>query len=233
VFRQRALEAELMDKATFGPQEVNDTFRFIEPVNRWLGGSRAILSFFERESQSWSTSQSYEILDVGCGSGDIPVTLARWGQRRGFRLHIQAIDNHPDTLELARHRGRNYPEITFDRQDLYDLAGDQADYVLLSMLLHHLPDDAIPAVLQRMLTVCRRKVAVNDLLRAPLAYCGTWLFSLFASAVFRHDARLSVRKGFTLDELKKLLADHGFRSFHVERHFFYRFLLTLDKKEPV
>ena len=35
-----------MDKATFGPQEVNDTFRFIEPVNRWLGGSRAILSFF-------------------------------------------------------------------------------------------------------------------------------------------------------------------------------------------
>jgi hypothetical protein len=58
-----------------------------------------------------------------------------------------------------------------------------------------------------------RKLVVNDLVRAPLHYLSTWAFTWFASPVFRHDARLSIRKGFTLDELRGLLQDGGFGDF--------------------
>ena len=52
-------------------------------------------------------------------------------------------------------------------------------------------------------------MVINDLVRTPLAYLGTWLFSLAASPVFRHDARLSIRKGFTLRELHRLLSSRS------------------------
>ena len=69
---------------------------------------------------------------------------------------------------------------------------------------------------------------INDLVRAPLHYALAWALTLFASPVFRHDARLSIRKGFILNELERLLREGGVGNFHLERHFFYRFLLIVN-----
>lgn len=237
---RRANVNERMDSPDFSRQEVIDTFRFIEPVNRWFGGRRPLISFFERESREWERDRTYHLLDVGCGSGDIPVALARWARRSGYRLRVNAIDNHPDTVRLAQQRCRDYPEIDVSWRNMSDLRGENADYVLVSMLLHHFSDDEIPVVLAHLLAQCRcvetaschPKVIVSDLLRDPLAYLGTWLFSLAASPVFRHDARLSVRKGFTVPELRRLLSNGSLCHYRLEAHFFYRFLLILHKEEP-
>ena len=70
---------------------------------------------------------------------------------------------------------------------------------------------------------------VNDLVRAPLAYLSTWLFTLWTSPVFRHDARMSVRRGFRADELEGLLRDGGLYDFTLEKHFFYRVLLIVNQ----
>jgi SAM-dependent methyltransferase len=233
VSSRRPLDPEWMDLPTFDESQVVGTFRFIEIVNRWLGGSRALISFFERESRApgspWDAHRIYRILDAGCGSGDCVLALARWARRRGVRLHIDAVDSHPLTIDLARRNCAAFPEITCFRSDVFALER-RYDYVLMSMFLHHFPDDEVPSVLERLLARCRRKLVVNDLVRAPLHYAGTWLFTLLTSAVFRHDARLSVRKGFALDELEQLLRNHGLRSFRLERHFFYRFLLIFAKE---
>jgi 2-polyprenyl-3-methyl-5-hydroxy-6-metoxy-1,4-benzoquinol methylase len=248
VLSRRAVVSERMDAPDFSRQEVIDTFQFIGPVNRWFGGHRPLLSFFARESNNWSRDQTYRVVDVGCGAGDIPVALVRWARQRGFRLQVHAIDHHPETVRLAQQTCRAYPEIVVSQRDMADLRGENADYVLASMFLHHFRDDDVPAVLTRLLAQCRDakthtgtpsgflkdgpKVVINDLLRTPLAYAGTWLFSLVASPVFRHDARLSVRKGFTIPELHRLLALTGLRHYRLETHFFYRFLLVLYKENP-
>ena len=103
--------------------------------------------FFTRESREWEQGRTYHLLDVGCGSGDIPVALARWGRRSGYRLRIDAIDNHPDTVRLAQRTCRDYPEINVSLRDVFDLQAENADYVLASMFLHHFTDEEIPAVL--------------------------------------------------------------------------------------
>jgi hypothetical protein len=51
--------------------------------------------------------------------------------------------------------------------------------------------------------------------------------------VFRHDARLSVRRGFKHEELVGLLRDGGMEDYSLERHFFYRFLLIVKKTQKV
>jgi 2-polyprenyl-3-methyl-5-hydroxy-6-metoxy-1,4-benzoquinol methylase len=230
VSSRRPLDPEWMDLPTFDQPQVAGTFRFIEIVNRWLGGTAALISFFARESHEWPAGRVYRVLDAGCGSGDCAAALARWARRRGVRLRIDAFDNQPLAVDLARRNCGAFPEITCARRDVFALEGQRYDYVIMSMFLHHFPDEQVPSVLGHLLALCRRKLIVNDLVRSPLHYAGTWLFTLLTSDVFRHDARLSVRKGFAPAELEQLLHDHGIGDFRLERRFFYRFLLIVSKE---
>ena len=229
MLNERASGPELMDGPDFDLEKVHNTFRLLVPVNRLFGGIAPGLSFFRRESRSWDREQTYRILDLGCGAGDMAVALARWARRRGYRLEIDAIDHHPLIADLARERCRGYPEIKVSCRDVLQLEDGGHDYVHASQFVHHFPDDEVVPLLEHMLGLSRRKVVVNDLVRAPLAYLSTWLFTLWTSHVFRHDARLSVRRGFKVDELKALLRRGGMNGFRLEKHFFYRFLLIVEK----
>lgn len=229
MLQRRASELEWMDGPDFGPPLVAGTFRFLEPVNRLLGGHRPMLGFFRRECRAWDRQQTYHLLDVGCGAGDVPLALARWGRRAGYRLEIEGLDHNPPTVDLARQKCRPYPEISLVCADALSWHGHEYDYVLASQFLHHFPDEQVPSVLRLLLGMSRRKVVINDLVRAPLAYMATWLFTLVASPVFRHDGRISVRRGFTLVELQRLLRGNNLPPFRLDRHFFYRFQLVLEK----
>ncbi len=216
-----------MDRAEFGPAGVAATFRYLVPTNRLFGGVRPLLGFLEKERRGWEAGRLYRLLDVGCGAGDVAVALIRWARRRGLRLQVEALDRNPATVAYARPRCRPYPEILLRCGDVLDIEGPACDYLHASQFLHHFPDQAVPRLLQHLLGLCREKVVINDLRRARPAYAATWLYTLFTSPVFRHDARLSVRKGFDLMELARLLREGGFR-FRLERHFFYRFLLIVE-----
>ena len=165
---------------------------------------------------------------MGCGAGDVPAALVRWSRRRGYRVLVDAIDKHADIVALARRRCQNFPEISVPRKDVFHLDGHPYDYVHASRLIHHFPSKEVPSVLVFLLGLSERKLVVSDLVRAPLHYLSAWVFTLVSSPVFRHDARLSIRRGFTLDELNELLDRGQFVNFTLERHFFYRFLLIMS-----
>ncbi len=230
MLERRDTTPEWMDGPDFGRSGVLGTFRFLVPVNRWFGGVRPVLSFFRRESRTWERGRTYRVLDVGCGAGDVPLALVRWSRRQGYRLRVDAIDRHAITVELARQRCRDYPDISVSCRDVFDLDGQETryDYVHASQFLHHFPDEQVASVLRHLLGLCECKLVVNDLVRARLHYASAWVVTLFASPVFRHDARLSIRKGFTLDGLRGLLRGGGFDDFLLRWCFFYRFLLVLS-----
>ncbi len=234
MLKQRARGPELLDGEDFGLAEVHQTFDTLPTVNRLFGGVRPALSFFRRESRGWAPGQEVTVLDAGCGVGDVALALVRWARRAGHSLHVHGIDRHPLVVELARENCTGFPEIEITCGDVLALEGREGgqpyDYVHASQFVHHFPDEEVAPLLRHMLSLCRRKVVVNDLVRAPLAYLATWIFTLTTAPVFRHDARLSVRRGFRLDELTRLLHAAGLRSFALEKHFFYRFLLILDKE---
>lgn len=230
MLKERATGPEWMDDPDFDHQQVVDTFRFLVPVNRIFGGIQPSLSFFRRESRAWHRDRTYRILDAGCGVGDVAVALARWARRSGFRLQIDGVDLHPAIIELGLEKCRGYPEITLACQDVLQLQGAAYDYVHASQFLHHFPDEEVVPLLKHFLTLSRRAVVINDLLRAPLAYLATWLFTLWTSAVFRHDARMSVRRGFRTKELRALLEAGDLGNPRLEWHFFYRVLLILRKQ---
>jgi SAM-dependent methyltransferase len=229
MLEQRASGPELMDGPDFGPEEIADAFRYLVPVNYLFGGIRPGLSFFRRESQTWKREQTYRILDAGCGVGDAARAFVRWARRNGYQLRIDGVDRHPQIVDLGRQKCQAYPEITLACQDVLQLEGAVYDYVHASQFVHHFPDEQVVPVLRKLLALSRHKVVINDLVRAPLHYLGTWFLTLWTSAVFRHDARMSVSRGFRVEEIRALLRDGGLDDYRLERHFLYRFLLILDR----
>ena len=84
---QRSLEREYMDDHTPPEEVVDEVYRFLGAIGRWLGGTRATLRRFEELSRGWTVGERITVLDVASGGGDIARALIRWGRVRGFDLH--------------------------------------------------------------------------------------------------------------------------------------------------
>ena len=73
------------------------------------------------------------------------------------------------------------------------------------------------------LRVCRRAVLINDLIRSrthlALVYLG---LPLFRSRITWHDAPASVRRAYTVDEMRELLSRLPAQRIEMSRHYLYR-----------
>jgi ubiquinone/menaquinone biosynthesis C-methylase UbiE len=191
--KTRSLLPERLDVETPPRDLVERSYRFMAFVNRRLGGARATRLAFQEFAPRWGRGERIRVLDVASGTGDIPRMLAAWDPR----LEFTCIDLHADPLGAVRVRG-DALRLPF---------GDGSfDYVTTSLFLHHLTDEAAAGALREFDRVARRGMVMNDLLRRWRLYLWTKLFTLFANEIVRYDGPLSVKKSFTLNELRQLAA---------------------------
>ena len=119
--------------------EYQAAFRAVEWTNRHLGGASTLICPLESMVRSREAT-SFTVLDVGCGGGDIDESLAVWARRRQYGLTLIGIDSHPYAVRLARERAAGHPEINIVQSDFFEskFSEDSFDFVISSMLLHHL-----------------------------------------------------------------------------------------------
>jgi ubiquinone/menaquinone biosynthesis C-methylase UbiE len=97
-----------------------------------------------------------------------------------------------------------------------------ADLVFCSLALHHFAETDAVSVLREMARVGRLGTACVDLVRGRLAVFCIWLLTavVMRDPMTRHDARLSVRRAFTHEELRSLTERAGWRGL-VQTKFFW------------
>jgi SAM-dependent methyltransferase len=187
-------------------------------VNRRLGGIR----LSERAIDALAPGVGpLSLLDIGTGGADIPLALIDRARAAGRTLRVTGVDSRPEVLvaaALADPRVTATGELALHVADGLALPyGDRSfDVVHASLLVHHLDPDAATALLTEMARVTRLGVVVNDLVRGRLAYLGAWLLTrtVTRGRYTRHDAPLSVRRAYTVDELASLVAAAGLRVEH-------------------
>jgi hypothetical protein len=103
------------------------------------------------------------------------------------------------------------------------------DYVTATHFFHHLTDEEVVSILMEFDRVARRGIIVNDLLRSRRALAWIRLFTLFANPCVKADGPLSVRRSFTLAEIKALAARSGLHWLKVRVHFGHRFTLAGER----
>jgi ubiquinone/menaquinone biosynthesis C-methylase UbiE len=222
-----------MDRPDADPAMLARSLRFIRTINAALGYTRATLRHLERFSRTWSNRETIRVIDFATGSADVPRAVLRWADARGFDVRVVGVELHAETARTAARASSHDRRFTIVQADVLDLPfGDGSfDYALTSMFLHHLPDDHVVRVMQSMSRVARRGIIAADLIRNRRAYAWITLFTLVANPMLRHDARVSVRQGFTRGEILALRerAGIGFARFY--RHFGHRFVLAGQRVE--
>jgi len=226
---RRLEEAEHMDAVGVDAARLVRALKFIRRINALLGYTRATIGHLDRLTRALPTTRPITILDVATGSADVPQAILRWAKRRGRSVSITGLDLHAQTLDFARTQidGR----VPLVRGDALALPfGDGSfDVVMTSMFLHHLPTPLAVSVMREMDRVASRVVIVADLLRKRRAYQWISLFTCLSDPMVRHDARVSVRQSFTLDEAAALVRDAGLDYLRVHREMAHRFVVSGSK----
>ncbi len=154
------------------------------------------------------------ILDVGTGSADVPRAIARWARRKGLIVKITACDMHSQVARVAQLECADEPDIRIIQADITRLPFPTGsfDFAICSLLLHHLAESQVRTALCELRRTARHGVIVSDLVRGWLPYAGVVLAThmLSRNVITRNDGPLSVRRAYTVVEMRKLADEAGY-----------------------
>ncbi len=212
MFRERARGSEFLDRPDADPWFVAESYRFMKVVNRIGGGIRVVRRFLESELSQAPRDAPVTVLDIGAGDCDIPLTVARWADRRGYKVRFTCLDHDPKAVELSQSKIArcHCDNVQAVQADVFRYQpADKFDYAMGSMTFHHFTDEEIDRLIEHLRGFVRKAVLINDLHRCLANYVVCLILVLPLGPEIRHDALLSIRRGFKPRELVRLLAQHG------------------------
>jgi SAM-dependent methyltransferase len=166
------------------------------------------------EARRTRRGRPVRVLDVGAGHGGLLFKIGDWARRRRIPVELFGLDVGAEAVESATRaaleEGRKAAFRQGDARDVPFEAGAM-DVVLTTFMLHHLP----PGDVARVLAEVDRVAAVNffafDVRRSlpvvPLLW-GILALGAF-EAPSRHDAMVSLRRGYSLPEVHALCQAAG------------------------
>lgn len=225
-------QPELLDEGAGTPTDVQQNLAEMWRVNRYAGGLRALTQhLYPRLKQQ--RNETVTIADIGCGAANLGVHLVKWAQRNGLNVRVLAVDIAARNLHVARQTTLNTPAVHLVQADAMrpPFSFNTVDYVISSLVLHHFASATLIGLLQACFKLARCGIIMSDLVRGRLPMLAFHLAQpIFArNALTRHDGKLSIRRSYTLAELRTLAEEAELPDAQVHAHFPWRMTLVVDK----
>ena len=200
----RRRDEEILDDPEADPALALRSLRDVALANTFFGGRRAVLHELRAVLDHVGRGASCTLLDVGTGLGDIPRAAQRLGARRGIAVQTIGLEL---SVSLARAAATRCTLAVAADALALPFATTSVDVVTCSQVLHHFDDEPAARLLRECTRVARQAVIVGDLRRSWVAIAGLWAGSYLLGfhPVSRHDGIVSIRRGYTLDELRRLV----------------------------
>ncbi len=220
---ERVRTPELLDSDSGTPREVADSLVDLRMFNRFFGGVHVMGSLL-REVARRSGLKEMFWLDVAGGAGD----LARLTRQDLFR---SGIELRPVVLDRASsHMNGGQINICADALAL-PFRDNSFDVVSSTLFVHHLEPEELVRFAAEGLRVARQAFVINDLIRSPLhlalAYAG---LPIYRSRLTRNDAPASVRRAYTVDEMRGILERTEAAGISIKTFYLFRMGVTAWKK---
>jgi len=211
---------EQMDDPGLDPETYEEVLRDLARVNAWTLATRPTLGFLARGTKDMP---AFRLIDVGFGHGDMLRRIARWARRRNIAVDLIGVDLNPRSAQVARAATPIHWPIEYRTGDYKDVAGP-IDFVVSSLVAHHMTDDELDAFIRFMEAKAERGWMINDLHRLAFPYHGFALLARLIGAhrIVREDGRTSIGRAFRPEDWQAILAKAGVSAARIVRRFPFR-----------
>jgi len=227
-FSIRSNRLELLDQPDIPPADIERNMAELEFINHHLGGHAVTV---EGVMQLAKHQPHVHVCEIGCGGGDNGKAIEKSLQEKNIGLTYTGIDINPDCIRVAEKRVwlskssflvSDYKKVVF---------ANKPDILYCSLFCHHFKDAELVDMFRWMSENAKTGFFINDLHRHPLAYYLIRLLTaLFShSYLVKHDAPLSVLRGFRKKEMMYLLKQAGIDHFIMEWKWAFRWLIIVKK----
>ncbi len=203
-FGERSYQKELLDEDNIPFADIKQNMKELDFINKWLGGHKITAKAFEQLSEG---KKKISVCEIGCGGGDNLAAIFKWCKKKNIDISITGIDIKKECVDYAKSRKNlpagvnwiinDYKEVVFNKKP---------DIIFSSLFCHHFTDEELVFQISWMKQNTKVGFFINDLHRNFFAFYSikllTQLFS--ASYLVKNDAPLSVARGFSGSELKKM-----------------------------
>lgn len=229
--KNRTDKEELMDDFSIGGHLLRDTLDKLENINRWLGGNKVTVNGLKTILNNYPKDKLITIIDIGCGHGDILRDVAKFGRKHHYTFQLIGVDANPTAIEYANELSLEYPEITFETQDIFseEFKKRHFDVVLATLFLHHFKEEQLVSFLKNTVNQTKIGVVVNDLHRHKVAYYLFMVLSIFIkNNMIIEDGLTSVLRGFKRKDLENISIKINVKS-EISWKWAFRYLWIIKK----
>jgi ubiquinone/menaquinone biosynthesis C-methylase UbiE len=212
---KRLVVPELLDSDSGTPREVADSMADLRMLNRHFGGVHTMCALL-REVAEQRRLKELDWLDVAGGAGDVATLTTESLRRDGIAVRPAVLDR------ALSHMNGGHVNVCGDALAL-PFRDESFDVVGSSLFVHHLEPDEVARFLGEGLRVARHAFLINDLIRHPLHWgLATAGRAIYRSRLTRHDAPVSVRRAYTVDEIRAILEHNSAARISVRTFYLFR-----------
>ncbi len=211
---QRKVIAELLDDDLGTGEEIATSLADLRRINDWFGGTGTSIALLRRIARM--SGHELSLLEVGAGEGWVPLAAQQALAREHVAVEVTLLDR------IASHLPANGTASVAAGALHLPFRDDSFDVVSCCLFAHHFDPGDLQVFAREALRVSRRAVVINDLIRSPIHLMLVYLgLPLFRSRITRHDATASVRRAYTIGEMRELLSPLSKR-IEITAHYLYR-----------
>jgi len=226
---RRSTEAEWLDSADASPEQLEPVLRDLARFNGAMLGHRAVMTWLDAAVRRIPEGTELTLVDVGCGYGDLLRAIRGWAVARGRPIRLIGIDLSGETVRIARTATSDALDIEYQVVDIFDFIPSRPiDFVVSSLLTHHMSDEMIVTFVRWMEKTARRGWMIYDLQRhrVPFHFIGLMGRLTRLHPIVIHDGRISVARALTRAEWTARLREAGIAPGAVRlRWFLFRFVI--------
>lgn len=225
---------ELLDIGVGTEDDVRRSLNDLRRLNSLLGGTRAITQHLYPRiaKQVAAGANCVTVLDIGTGDGALSQTIAKWADDNRYPVQCMGLDLMARNLHAANADVRDNPAIDLLQADAFALpmTHNSVDYVVCSLILHHFSPEQIMRLLVAAHSVARQGIIMSDLTRGWLPYWGYKLIGpvLGLHPITRHDGAVSIRRAYTMNEMRAMCDKAGLSSAAIHWHPMFRMTIVAE-----
>jgi 2-polyprenyl-3-methyl-5-hydroxy-6-metoxy-1,4-benzoquinol methylase len=230
-FRTNAIE--IMDDFSLEGEVLRDALDKIAKINQLLGGNKLTLQGVQSLMNKVSLNKEVTIVDIGCGNGDMLRALADYASNNNLNFKLIGIDANQFTINHAIELSKQYQNITYQCEDIFDKKFKDLKYdiILCTLTLHHFKDVEIIKLVSVFNQNASIGIVINDLQRSALAYrlFQVLCFVFRLNKMSKEDGLVSILRGFKKEELENFSNKLNLKKYSIQWKWAFRYQWIIRK----